>query len=46
MRFESPIDANGSFVSSIPPGHLFVFNEIGSFVPKKIFGGQFRAKVV
>ena len=27
--------ANGSFVSSISPGRIFVFNDIGSFVPPK-----------
>ena len=27
--------ANGSFVPPIPPSSLLVFNEIGSFVPKK-----------
>ena len=29
--------ANGSFVPSIAPGRLFVYNEIGSFVPPKNF---------
>jgi hypothetical protein len=34
--FRTPVTrANGSFVSSIPANRLFVFNEIGSFVPKK-----------
>ena len=36
--------ANGSFVSSIPPNRLLVFNEIGSFVPpKNSFSVYFRA---
>src|SRR6516162_6961094 len=35
---------NGSFVPGFVSHRSFVFNEICSFVPKKIFGGHFQSK--